>query len=407
MKKLLLALSCAAALAVAFVIGRLSAPGALPPPETSGPSPSRGGEHSPALESGPPAIAAESVEAELAADPELAAQIEARESLLTETASAGSPFARTQRLFQQVQETPLDEIPALITRFENCPDLRVRNEVQGLLIGRWAEADPRAALAWQQAHPSPAVTYMDTKLTTIFGIWGETNPQAAIDAAKVLPQRGGARYSALLAVMYGIRENDSQLALQLLKSNPDAFNSDWGYSDVFAAMAVRDGPGAYRQALALEDDSQRNSALTGVFASWAQADPQGALAGALACENLSMRHLAVNQVLQQMANTDPVAALNVYYGLEEKDRDAWGAVELYGAWAGSDPQAALDHAMEHMESFSERQSVVTNVLNQWFHPGSGRHDRLPGPLAGLVHKNRYLAAARFGSGFTRQAGDGL
>jgi hypothetical protein len=292
MKKLLLVCVVVAVFAVAFVVGRLSAPdafssaggGLLP-----GPGESLTTERVAVVVRETPVPAAEGVQAaenrgepvEGEAEAVVAGQTRPAQEAILAAIGTPSPFVRELKLHALVQDIPASEMPALIAAFEAQPP-KVRNEAQNLLLERWVELSPRAAVTWAlaQKRKNP---YDVPFLGKIFNTWAAVDPSRAAAAASALGEDKQRRV-ALQAVVNAVAQTDFRQARQLLDQHTDVLTDRWRYRSVFRPWAETDPQEAYREAMTLADVDHRWGAVNAVIDVWAMEDPHAALEAAMTAE---------------------------------------------------------------------------------------------------------------------------
>jgi hypothetical protein len=374
MKKLLLVCVVVAVFAVAFVVGRLSAPdafssaggGLLP-----GPGESLTTERVAVVVRETPVPAAEGVQAaenrgepvEGEAEAVVAGQTRPAQEAILAAIGTPSPFVRELKLHALVQDIPASEMPALIAAFEAQPP-KVRNEAQNLLLERWVELSPRAAVTWAlaQKRKNP---YDVPFLGKIFNTWAAVDPSRAAAAASALGEDKQRRV-ALQAVVNAVAQTDFRQARQLLDQHTDVLTDRWRYRSVFRPWAETDPQEAYREAMTLADVDHRWGAVNAVIDVWAKEDPHAALEAAMTAERGNERRNLIRTALKQMASVSPVEALEIYHSLPAGDVQDRTLREIYEGWAAREPEAALAHASENITSIGKLGDIYSEVVKDWY-----------------------------------------
>ena len=173
-----------------------------------------------------------------------------------------------------------------------------------MLVGKWAETDPQAAVEF--ALTSECMAHSDVTRAAI-NAWVVANPQAAMAWAQSLPV-GGPRNNALYALAAALGKRDPAAAMQFIGTLPkDQFN-DIAYNHLFGAWASQDPVAAGHQALTLPRGPNRDNAVRMTVWDWAKNDPQAALAWAGQLPDARERRDALTAAYQRWAGADPQAA---------------------------------------------------------------------------------------------------
>ena len=137
----------------------------------------------------------------------------------------------------------------VIDRFQTLPNQHDKSVYLAMLIARWAEGEPHAALAFAQT----TGTVSDRKLTISAAVraWAEKDATAA--QAWVLQMPSGAeRDRALQSIVSSLAETDPQAALNMLQTLPNTGGGRQNYYwPIFSRWASTDPITAAARAAAL------------------------------------------------------------------------------------------------------------------------------------------------------------
>jgi len=192
--------------------------------------------------------------------------------------------------------------------------------LRSFLVQRWAELDPRPAVAWWQSRPT-----------------GDQN-----DLVKIFLARELATVDPAAAIQFG-------------GPNPNIFR-DWARRSPAAAAVC---------ALQLSAGPDRGYALTALAKAWADADPPAAVrwAGGLAGE--ADRADALRGILPSLAQVDPGLVADYLGGLAAQASMAEVGGRFASTWAANDPAAAAAWATALPAGSALKAVAVPRVIERW------------------------------------------
>ena len=148
-----------------------------------------------------------------------------------------------------------------------------------MLVARWAEGDPQAALDLMRRPPA-RVPDRRLMVSAAVRAWAEKNATAANAWVLQLPP-GQERDRASQAVVSSLAETDPQAALTMLQTLPAAGQSRQNfYWPIFSRWASTDPVTASQRAAQLPPGSGHDNAVQVVASTWASQDAQAAFAWA-------------------------------------------------------------------------------------------------------------------------------
>ena len=227
---------------------------------------------------------------------------------------APSEIQRARRLIIATNDLTAEEIPgALALAAQSGGQKNAREILRMVLLARWAELDPPAAVAYTMQNLTDERGWDSEIIETVVGEWGVRDPAAAADFVAGLD--ASMQEKALSGLLAGVATSQPETALALLTRFPDTSNDGDSYKLIFGAWSERNPRGAAARAAGLPVGGFRNGALAGVTESWAQYDPAAAYSWATQLGTPAEREIALNATLHIWAERDPQSAANQARGL--------------------------------------------------------------------------------------------
>ena len=137
---------------------------------------------------------------------------------------------------------------------EKIPQKEQRDALILLVLGRWAEIDPKAALEFGR-NISTAST-RGAALSNALSSWAQRDPAAAMAWAQQMPA-GTERDRTVQAVLATLSEKDPPTALSILQSLPAEKSRQHFYWPIFSRWALSDPLRAAESAAQLTNHSSR------------------------------------------------------------------------------------------------------------------------------------------------------
>ncbi|MGA2052502.1 MAG: hypothetical protein ABSH19_04240, partial [Opitutales bacterium] len=283
------------------------------------------------------------------------------------------------------------------------------------LIVRWAELDPKAALAWTQnlhdldnrrngmaqvlktwsgQNPADALAalralpsglqvdpptwigqkgFSHTLYTDLFSTWAASDPAAAAAGALNLPP-SASRNASLAAVADAWAQQDPAAALAWAQSLPDGAAHDGAFSAAVLAMSELDPQAAAALAATLGNVDSRDDLLRQIARDWAVEDPTAALAWAQNSLTGSAQTSALQAAFMDLSYEDPASAAAYLTQLPPSLSNSFPETFiLANSWASTDSQAALNWALSLPDTGGNiadawgnmRQLTLSVVLFSW------------------------------------------
>ncbi|HEY1582135.1 MAG TPA: hypothetical protein VGF73_03435, partial [Chthoniobacterales bacterium] len=230
-------------------------------------------------------------------------------------------------------------IRVVIEQFQKLPAQREKSIYLALLISRWAEGDPQAALTYAQT--SGSLSERRLAVTSAVRSWAEKDANAARSWAMQLPP-GQERDRALQAVVSSLAESDPAAALAMLDTLPNTTgNRQPFYWPIFSRWATADPVTAAARAVGLPPGSGHDNAIQIVASTWGGQDPEAAFAWAGALPPGQAHDNAVQTILANWAGKDPQHAATIASSLPPGPMRDRATANIARQWAQNDPHAAL------------------------------------------------------------------
>lgn len=257
---------------------------------------------------------------------------------------SSNSYQRSAAVAAAVRDLPADRVAEVFGLLRHDVNQGYGYTILYVLMPRWAEHDPAAALEYAQGlSSSRRIAGVNAALSG----WARSDLEGAIAYVEALPI-GLKRTAAAGAIVNAMSEQDPARALAFIQNERLSSSSSSGpIANVFSVWAETDPAVAAAELMNLPGGKQRDTALRTLAQNWAKNDPHAALAFVRNLPATSGRRQAMNAVLGEMTTTDPygaaTAALNLK-GFSRLDAVAtvsarWAQLDLSGAlmWASSLP----------------------------------------------------------------------
>jgi hypothetical protein len=247
--------------------------------------------------------------------------------------------------------------------------VRERARIRTVLLARWGELDPTAAIRYAAslanlADRSPAVC-------AVIGHWVGKDPRAAEAWVVALPP-GAMKTDALAALVEGLAVNEPHRALQLAQGNPaEGFGIPrYGHSNLVPSLFDKwlvDDPAAAADAAAKLPASAyfRDSALNLIARRWAEKDLARALAWAQSLgPNVDRSNTAMTGSLLTWLTKDPDAAMAWLNEYPDGDLKL-GLVRNIASNLNSEDPALAMHLAVAIPSGIAREQSIDESMRMW------------------------------------------
>ncbi|MDB6076990.1 MAG: hypothetical protein JWO82_737 [Akkermansiaceae bacterium] len=134
---------------------------------------------------------------------------------LGEICSQGNAVIRTSALLALTDRLNQTDFPELMAALLDL-GIQSYGDDQRLLISVWAELDPGAALAWENANPVPG------RESVVLGVWSQRDPAGALSWLEIHRSGSEANLDAMGKLLRNWSSRDARAALSWLESHPEA-----------------------------------------------------------------------------------------------------------------------------------------------------------------------------------------
>ena len=223
-----------------------------------------------------------------------------------------------------------------LKQIQRIPGSNERELAARLLISRWVQEEPEAALNFANSNHGYEYVADD-----VFESLASVDLQSALDRAKAIPEVN-LRYMALRGVLSFMAESDPAAALALAQSLGDFPGNEPLASMIYRQWATTDPQGA---ALAAMQNGMTgngwNSPLAQVARAWASEDPMSAANWALSLTDPQAAARTISQVMREWARDDFNSAVNWVNSLPTGPSYDAAAAALAYSMVSTNPQDAV------------------------------------------------------------------
>jgi hypothetical protein len=195
-----------------------------------------------------------------------------------------------------------------------------------MLLSRWGESDPKAALAYIHGLNLDGGSFPFDVVKSVISSWAEKDFTAAKAWVEGLPPGTYRRRSAMVDLAFALAQKDPAAALSLARSLPG-------------------------------DDGQRF--LSGALNGWCLKDAEAAIAYAVQLPDVGNWTLVL--MFDKIASKDPVKAINLLEQIPSENQQNEALRKIGLRWAISDPNAALDWANQQSDPQVKSQ-IVSGII---------------------------------------------
>ena len=213
-----------------------------------------------------------------------------------------------------------------------------KSMVLPIVISRWAELDPQAAVAYAQN--LPVGSFRNRALTSAISGWAEHDTAAAMAWVDQMPP-GQQREQAMQTIVSALADKDPKAALTFLAKPPTESQTSNLYWPIFSRWTMTDPLAAAQQAPQMPAGTNRDTALQVIGSSWANQDPEAAYAWANTLPAGQGRNNALQNIFASWANKDPQKAASMIDALPAGSVRDQSISNIARQWAITDVRAAL------------------------------------------------------------------
>ena len=312
---------------------------------------------------------------------------------------------RMALLSEAIQTLDPSQIKEALTEFKAMDDDRFRSQLRNMLLSRWGESDPKAALAWAQGQKSWITVFgvedfriggdNGLSITPLFNSWLKKDSSAAKAWLEGLPADSLFRRGLLPSFVFGLAQRDPAAALSLARSLPNDQGQDY-FSRALNGWCLKDADAAIAYVGQLPDDQnkisilesmirtlapknpdkainlveqippqEQNFALRKIGSSWAESDPKAALDFANQQTDPKVKSEILKGVIDGMAQKDPKGALELTLSLPKTDDSRENSIsDVLFDLSESDPKGAVGYAMNLLSDMNRNKSI-SRLAGEW------------------------------------------
>lgn len=302
-----------------------------------------------------------------AAKPE-APVVASRAKSLNTILAERDPRQRTKDLQAFINGLSRSDFADALKRVQRIPGSNERELASRLLVARWIQDDPEAALNF--ASSNRGFEYM---ADDAFESLASVDLQAALDRAKAIPGPN-TRYMALRGVLSFMAESDPAAALAIAQSLGDFPGNEPLASVIYRQWATVDPQAAALQAAQSGVfGSGWNSPISQVARTWAADDPMSAANWAMSLTDPQAEARTMSQVMREWARDDLNSAMNWVNSLPPGSSYDAAAAALAIAMAGTNLQDAIAWA-NNIANSDARTNALERISREvmWRDPTNGQ-----------------------------------
>lgn len=285
---------------------------------------------------------------------------------LEDIRSQPGQLGRIQALLAFYQNLDPAQLEAEAAKLENLP-INERIMASILLFGRWAETDPRAAMAYSD---KMGMTGMFAKPTILQG-WASMDPENAAKYFAEHPRefammgmgpmgggRNGGGGASVIASEWAKSDPEAALAwAQSLKGN----DKDQAMTSVIREMAMTNPQKAVQMATALEGDA-KTSAYESIAGQWGSKNFTAAEAW-IKTLPADQQDAAMVAAIRSLANLDPQAASTKIAAMTDGDEKNRAIGEIVDAWSRENPAQAAKWLSSQNAEIGGR--AMRDLMGNW------------------------------------------
>jgi len=240
-----------------------------------------------------------------------------------------------------------------------------RDLASRLLVARWVQTDPEAALNFAAANRGYEYIADD-----VFQTEAANDVTTALDRAKAITNPD-LRYQALLGVLSFMADSNPAGALQLAQGLGNFPGNEPLTNAIYRQWAMNDPQGAAVAAMQAGGDGWR-SPIFQVARTWATEDPLAAANWSIGLTDPQTQMRSISQVMRQWTREDVSAAVNWVNSLPPGSSYDSAAAGLAGSLAADHPQDAISWA-QNIADPTMRTDALQRVSREvmWRNPTNG------------------------------------
>ena len=241
-----------------------------------------------------------------------------------------------------------------------------RDLASRLLVARWVQTDPEAALNFAMANRN-----YEFIANEVFQSEAANDVTTALGRAKALTSPE-LRYQALLGVLSFMADSNPSQALQMASGLGDIPGNEPLSNVIYRQWATNDPQGAALAAAQAGGDGGWRSPISQVARTWASDDPQAAANWSVGLTDREAQMRSISQVMRQWTRDDVSGATNWANSLPPGTSYDAAAAGLATSLAANHPQDAVSWA-QNISDPTMRTNVLQRVSREvmWRNPTNG------------------------------------
>jgi hypothetical protein len=264
---------------------------------------------------------------------------------------------RTKELEEFARSLTGSEFGVALKKLRQMPEGQARDLASGLLVARWIETDPEAALQFASQNHD-----FDYIASDVFQQMAADNVQSALARAQAITDPN-MRYQALRGVLSVMADQDPMGALRLAGTLGSFPNNEPLSQVVYRQWSATDPQAAAAQAAQDPAGSGWRSPVGQVLRTWANQDPLAAIAWSTSQPDNEAQARDIGQIIRQWGRTDLAAAANWVNTVPGGNvRDA-AAASLAFSIAATDPSGALGWAQSIADT-TQRENAMQRLTRE-------------------------------------------
>jgi hypothetical protein len=253
-----------------------------------------------------------------------------------------------------------------LKRIRRVASTNERDLASRLLVARWVQTDPEAALNFATSNHGYEYVADD-----VFQAEAATDLQSALDRAKAITSPD-LRYQALLGVLSFMADSDPAGALRLAQGLGDFPGNEPLSNVIYRQWATNDPQAAALAAMQAGGDNSWRSPVYQVARTWAKEDPTAAANWSIGLTDPQAQARSISQVMRQWTREDLNAAVNWVNSLPPGMSYDAAAAAMASSLAANHPQDAVSWA-ENITDPTMRNDALERVSREvmWRNPTNG------------------------------------
>jgi hypothetical protein len=273
---------------------------------------------------------------------------------------------RTSDLEAFINNLAPGEYGNALKAIRRMPSTNERDLASRLLVARWVQTDPEAALNFAASNRGYEYVADD-----VFQTEAATDLTGALDRAKAITNPD-LRYQALLGVLSFMADSNPAGALQLANGLGDFPGNEPLSNVIYRQWATNDPQAAAVAAMQAGGDTGWRSPVFQVARTWASEDPMAAANWSIGLTDPQAQARSIAQVMRQWTREDVSAAANWVNSLPPGSSYDAAAAGLATSLAANHPQDAVSWA-QNIADPNMRADALQRVGREvmWRNPTNG------------------------------------